>query len=166
MAEKSIVWRSRGSPDDPLDLRQEAHVEHPVGLVEDEDPDAVERDQAALDEIVQPARRRDDDLGAAQPLRLRGDGCAAVDGRDAEPARRAERRQLLGHLQRELAGRGEARAPPGRGSSVEMQLDDREPEGERLAGAGRRLAEDVAAGERVGDDERLDAERLVDAAGG
>ena len=45
-------------------------------------------------------------------------------------------------------------------------LDEREPEGERLAGARRRLAEDVAAGERVRNDERLDAEGLDDAAGG
>jgi hypothetical protein len=45
-------------------------------------------------------------------------------------------------------------------------LDERQPEGERLAGSRRRLAEHVAAGERVRNNERLDAERLDDAAGG
>ena len=35
----------RGLGDDPADRRFEAHVEHAVGLVEDEDADAVERDR-------------------------------------------------------------------------------------------------------------------------
>ena len=37
VAEKSIVWRFFGTrPQDPVDLRLEAHVEHPVRLVEDQ----------------------------------------------------------------------------------------------------------------------------------
>ena len=75
------------------------------------------------------------------------------------PARRAEQRQLLGDLQRELARRDEDERR-GRLLVGREPLDERQPEGERLARAGRRLAEDVAAGERVGDDEGLDAERL------
>ena len=43
-------------------------------------------------------------------------------------------------------------------------IDKRDAEGERLARSGRRLREDVAAGEHVGDDEPLDGERLADAA--
>ena len=35
----------RGQRDDPVDGRAEAHVEHPVGLVEDEDADLAERDE-------------------------------------------------------------------------------------------------------------------------
>ena len=47
VAENSIVWRVARQPaDDPVDLRLEAHVEHPVGLVEDEGADPVERDHA------------------------------------------------------------------------------------------------------------------------
>ena len=44
VAEKSSVWRARGvMRDDPVDGGLEAHVEHPVGLVEDEHLDLVER---------------------------------------------------------------------------------------------------------------------------
>ena len=46
VAEKNIVWRSRGrARDDAVDLRLEAHVEHAVGLVEHEDLDRVELDE-------------------------------------------------------------------------------------------------------------------------
>ena len=43
-----------------VDLWLEAHVEHAVGLVEDERADGVERDESPLDEILETARRRDD----------------------------------------------------------------------------------------------------------
>jgi hypothetical protein len=55
-----------GEPrDDPVDLGLEAHVEHPVGLVENEDAHAVERDDLAFDEVLQAARRRDEDVRLA-----------------------------------------------------------------------------------------------------
>ena len=78
---------------------------------------------------------------------------------------RRERRQVGRHLQRELARRHEdecagALARPGR------PLDERQAEGERLAGAGRRLGEDVEAGERVRKDEVLDGKGMGDAGGG
>src|SRR6266498_4016323 len=40
-------------PHDPIDLRLEAHVEHPVGLVEDEDLDAREIEQLPLREVLE-----------------------------------------------------------------------------------------------------------------
>ena len=40
-------------PDDPVDLRLETHVEHPVRLVEDEDANRVEGDEPPLEEVVQ-----------------------------------------------------------------------------------------------------------------
>ena len=43
-------------------------------------------------------------------------------------------------------------------------LDQRDAEGERLARAGRRLDEQVMAGERVAHDQLLDGERLGDVA--
>ena len=165
VAEKSIVCRSRGRrADDPLDLRPEAHVEHPVGLVEDEDVDVVERDHLALDEILQPAGRRDDDVRALELLRLRADRSAAVGEADLDALRRGERLDLLGDLERELAGRHEHERR--RGLAVGGRpLDERDAEGERLARARRRLREDVATREGVREDEGLDAERLGDAAG-
>ena len=153
----------RQHPDDLLDLRLEAHVEHPVGLVEDEDPDRAERNEPAVREVGEPARRRDDDVRALELLRLRRDRRAAVGGRGADPERRAEQRQLLGHLQRKLAGRDEDERRRHLLVGGEP-LDDWQPERERLARSGRRLAEDVAAGDRVGDDEGLDTKRCGDAA--
>src|SRR5438105_9634065 len=46
---------------DPVDLRAEAHVEHAVGLVEDEHAHGAEVDHPALDQVEQPPRRGDED---------------------------------------------------------------------------------------------------------
>ena len=43
--EHQVLAPRREQRDDPLDVRQEAHVEHPVGLVEDEDLDLAEVDR-------------------------------------------------------------------------------------------------------------------------
>ena len=84
VAENSSVWRSSGViRDDPVDDGLEAHVEHPVGLVEDEELDRVERDGAALDQVEQPARRGDEHVRAPGLLGLGVDADAAVDGGDA-----------------------------------------------------------------------------------
>ena len=82
---------ARHAPQDLLDLRLEAHVEHPVGLVEDEDADAVERDHAPVDQILEPAGRRDEDVRRLRALRLRAERRAAVDGRDAQLLRCRDR---------------------------------------------------------------------------
>ena len=74
----------RQPADDLVHLRLEAHVEHPVGLVEDERPDAVERDEPALDQILEAAGRGDEDVSAARALGLARDRRAAVDGCDPE----------------------------------------------------------------------------------
>ena len=57
VAENSRFWRRAGSSAMILlDVRQEAHVEHPVGLVEDEDLDLAEVGDPLADEVEQPAR--------------------------------------------------------------------------------------------------------------
>ena len=104
-------------------------------------------------------------MRAAQAFHLRPDRGAAVGGRRTNALWLAEQHELLGHLKRELACRREHERGRGRLAGRD-ELDDRQPEGERLPRAGWRLAEDVAALERVGDDERLDTKRLDDAAGG
>ena len=55
---------------DALDVRDEAHVEHAVGLVDDEDLDAGQQDLAAAEMVEQAARRRDQHVGAAVELLL------------------------------------------------------------------------------------------------
>ena len=62
----------------------------------------------ALDQILEPARRRDDDVRALEPLRLRADRRAAVgERRPGRPSRAANELDLVGDLERELAGRHE-----------------------------------------------------------
>ena len=151
----------RDAAQDLVDLRLEAHVEHPVGLVEDEDRDGVERDQPPVHQVLQPARGRDEHVGGLGLRGLGRDGHAAVDRGDLEPAHLAEIGEDLGHLHRELARRDE---DEGGGATVAglHPLDDRDREGERLAGARRGLGEHVMTGERRRDRTGLDLEGRLD----
>ena len=55
----------RDQPDDLLDVRQEAEVEHLVGLVEHEGAHVAEVEQPLLGQVEQPPGRTDDDLDPA-----------------------------------------------------------------------------------------------------
>ena len=85
VAEKSAVWRSVGRRrQDRLEVVREAHVEHLVGLVEDDHADRVEAEAAALEVVDRAAGRGDDDVDAApQAAQLLADRLAAVDRQDA-----------------------------------------------------------------------------------
>ena len=140
---------------DPLDRRAEAHVEHAVGLVEHKDAHPVEADGAATDQVLEPARRRDHDVGAARKLRLALDSDTAVHGRDRQCAGRADVAQLLDDLGGQLARRHEHEPRAAGGVGLDA-VDHWKAEGERLAGAGGRADEHVAPGQDVRDDCRLD----------
>ena len=105
------------------DVADEAHVEHAVGLVEDEDLDRREVDGALAEVVEQAAGRGDDDVDAAtQRVGLRREADAAVDGGRADaPVATVDADALL-DLERELAGRGEDegadRATARRGSTL------------------------------------------------
>ena len=64
-AEEQVLTLGREQREDLADVVDEAHVEHPVGLVEDEDLDRAKVDGALADVVEQPAGRGDDDLGTA-----------------------------------------------------------------------------------------------------
>ncbi len=165
--EHQVLALLRQQLDDPLDVRQEAHVQHPVGLVEDEDLHLPEVGDLLADEVQQPARRGDEDLDpAAQRLDLRIHGHAAVDDRRAQRHGPAIRPDALVHLHRQLARRDEDerphRMPGGRERGVRMlpeTVEDRQREGRRLAGPGLGGSEDVAAREDEGDGGCLDRRR-------
>ena len=73
----------------PLDLRQESHVGHAIGLVEHDRADVVEADVAVVDEVDEPARRRNEDVGAVgERHALAIHRRAAIDGDDAAADRR------------------------------------------------------------------------------
>ena len=123
----SRVWRARRHlPQQPLDLGHEAHVGHPVGLVDDEGRDLVEVDRLAVREVDQPPRRRHDDV--EPPLRA---GWPACRGRPRRRRRRpgarrpAERLEHLGHLDARARGSGRARArsaASGRAGGVRISI--------------------------------------------
>ena len=146
---------------DPLDLRQEAHVGHAVGLVDDEDAD-LRRGRA------RPARAGRSGGRASRPrsrscaarLRIwRVHRRAAVERGDAH----ADLSCRAGSARRRPAwrARGSARARArsgGRASAAATVCSIGQAERERLARAGLGLAAHVAAGEGVGDGRGLDGE--------
>ena len=87
---------------------------------------------------------------------------AAVDGDEPHvPGASASGGQLVvapGAASSRVGTSTRARRAP-RGSAVRDPLEDRQAEGQGLARAGLGLAADVAAGQGVGDGERLDGER-------
>ena len=77
---------------DPADVGHEAHVQHPVRLVEDEDLHLGQVRGALADEVQEAARRGDEDLDAGeQLLDLRVERDAAVDDRRTQRAPCARR---------------------------------------------------------------------------
>ncbi len=144
------------------DLRHEPHVGHLVGLVEDGDGDPVQPAVAALDEVLEPARGGDDDLGAAaQRARLTADGHAAHDGGEPQLQRPGVRGEGVGHLLGQLTRRYEHQGQRalGIGAAPLGAGQQRQAEREGLARAGPAAAEDVPAGQRVRQGGRLDRER-------
>ena len=140
---------------DPVELRLEPHVQHPVRLVQDQDLDPPKPRRPALHVVDQAARRRDDDLDVrakGPDLRLEPD--AANDLRRAEPVGAAKERGVLDDLQRKLArGRNDEgpRAVPSR-----QALYDGQHERGGLAGPRGGAADDVAALQGGRDRLRLD----------
>ena len=121
-----------------LDHREEAHVGHAVGLVDDDDLDRVEADFAALDEVDEPARARDEHVDAtAQGLQLRAEAGAAVDRGDPQLALPAEPLELAADLRGELAGGNEDEAGRALRRGATEPHGERDPEGDGLARSGR-----------------------------
>ena len=153
---------------DEPEVGDEAHVEHPVGLVDDEHLDLAGRPDVLLEIVDEPARGADQQVAALRagpraaccsrcPRRPRG--CAARCG---APSSRGVGLDLHHQLARgrddEHARRGHAAPRRSRGAQAAGEGGDQE--GGRLAGAGLRLAGHVLALER----ERQ--RRLLDGGGG
>ena len=98
-----------GVGEDRLDVLGEAHVEHLVGLVEHEEPQAAEVEGALLEVVHDPAGGADDDVdAAAQRRQLDAVPLAAVDRQHVHAGQvDGVLLERLGHLDRQLAGRRE-----------------------------------------------------------
>ena len=149
----------RHGGDDGADVADKAHVEHPVGLVEDEDVDVRDVDAAALHVVEQTARRGDEHVDAClERLELRPEADAAEDGGAAEVGVLAVDADGFLDLEREFARRRDdegADGPAARAGRERLRdepVDHRQHEGGRFAGARLSAADQVGAldGERDG----------------
>ena len=157
---------SREHRDDPLDIREEAHVQHLVGLVEHEDPHAAEVEVAPLRQVDQATGRTDDDVDTRlEGVDLRLVGAAAVHGEHADPLDAAGAIDVGGHLEAELAGRADDEGLRDALTRLDA-LQDGHAEAERLPGAGLGLADDVRSARRDRESLLLDREGVGDAVGG
>ena len=144
---------------DALDVGNEAHVEHPVGLVDDQHLDVGEQHLAALEEIDEPAGRRDQHVDAAVELPLLiGEALAADEQRHAELVVLAVGLEGVRHLRRELARRleDERARHAGAGAPGGEDVDHGKGETGGLAGAGLCATQDIASGQHIGDGLFLD----------
>ena len=138
VAEKNRFWRLCGKVrDDAADRRQEAQVEHLVGLVEHEDLACPRATMLRSRKVVeQPAGRGDQHVDAArQRLDLRPVADAAEHDGDGEAEMAAVGAEALGDLGGQLAGRGTA---PARGSPCAVPGGGRRPGGAGSAARRRR----------------------------
>jgi len=118
----------------------------------------VEGERAALEQILEPAGAGDDDVGTSGTLGLGLDSDASIYRGDRKGPRLADGFQFVDDLAGQLPGGGEDQCGGATGIGGD-QVDERHAEGERLAGAGRRLDEDVPAVEHVFDHLSLNCER-------
>ena len=146
--------------DDAADRGEEAHVEHAVGLVEDEGLDAVKVTVALAEEVHEAAGAGDDEVGAgAEGVDLGAFADAAEDGGDGEGEVAGVGFDVFLDLDGEFAGGGEdegAGAAAGGGRGEGHAVEEREGEGGGFAGAGLGDADEVAPGEDGGDGGGLD----------
>ncbi len=146
--EEHGLARHREQLADFLDVWDEAHVEHPVGLVDDQDLDAVQHQLAAAQMVEQAPGRGDHHVGAAVDLgRLLVEGDAADEQRDRQLVVLAQRLEGLVYLGGEFARRlqNERARHAGACPALFEHGQHRQHEGGRLARAGLSQAQHVAA---------------------
>ena len=140
----------------PLDVVDEAHVEHAVGLVEDQVLHRREVHRLLAGVIEQPPGGRDQDVHAApEPLDLRVDLDAPEDHGRALREVLAVALHALVDLRGELARGGQHQRPHGTGAVLRRvagrlarePLQERQREAGGLAGTGLRRGHDVASGQ-------------------
>ena len=133
----------------PPDVRQKPHVEHAIGFVEDEVLQPAELGVRHGEMVEQAAGRGDDDVdAAAEGVLLRTHADAAEDGRGGHRRVHGKVVQVLDDLRRQLASRRQHERARGAARLVDQPMQNRQQERRRLAAAGRRACEQVAAGQR------------------
>ena len=150
--QQSLPFRRSGVKQPPYD-RQEPQVGHVVRFVDHADLDIAEVAVVLLDEVGQPPRAGDDDIGAvAQGRHLRALRGTAENGGDAQPHGPRQRRQDRDDLGGQLTGGHQHQAARAARHRVAVGQPGHEgdAEPERLARPGLGPAENVEAGQRIG----------------
>ena len=152
--EEQRLARERHQLADAFDVGNEAHVQHAVGFVDDQQFDAGEQQSAAFGVVEQAAGGCDQHVDAAGQFGvLVAERDAADQQRDVEFLADAVFVEVLFHLGGEFAGRfedqGAGHSCPG--AALFQHGEHGQDEGGGLAGAGLGDAENVAAGQNVGD---------------
>ena len=112
-------------------------------------------------QIFEPPRSGDEDVRALDAVGLRADRDPAVRGGDPKALGHGEWLEAPRSPGRRARASARARGPRAR-VGRRRALDDRKREGKRLARARSARGEDVQPCERVGQDELLDPERMMD----
>ena len=156
-AEQQHLALATGALEDATDRREETHVGHAVRLVDDDGGDIVELDDTGRQQVLEAAGAGDDELGAAlERAALRSVPDAAVDGDEVMAAPAHQRLQGGGDLAGQFTRRHEDQSSRAAAGGGGQPGDQRDAEGQGLAGAGGGATADVAPGERIGDHRRLD----------
>ena len=149
-----------GLRQDPLDVLDKAHVEHFIGLIEDEEAHIVKKERATAHVVHDPAGRTDDDLGPAlQTSELPLVWLAAVDGQGLDVLVAPVAVDGFRHLDGQLPRRRQNQRLHGPLLRID-RLDDGQAKRGGLAGAGLSLCDDVPAGEKGRDGRGLNRRRL------
>ena len=146
--------------EDGLHVLEEAQVEHLVGLVEHHEAGLVEEQVVAPDHVHHAADRAHHHVRLLEAGGLLADRRAPEHGDHVDPPLLAVGAERLGHLDAQLA-RGREHQRLDLGLLGIHELEHREAEGGRLAGAGLGLADHVAALEQGGDRLLLDGGRVL-----
>ena len=150
--EQSQIFPLVHAVQQPGHVMDEAHVQHPVRLVQHHGFCRIHPDGAALHVVGQPSRCGHYDLGMFfQRVDLAADGCAAVQAHCPDAGFiGVEDPQLIGDLDGKLPGGGQDHRLNALVLRVDM-LHNGDAVGKGLAGAGGGLGDDVAPGQHDGD---------------
>ena len=154
--EKEGLALFRQAADDAADGRQEAHVQHAVGFVENQGFDAIEVAMALAQQVHETAGAGNNEVGAgAQGIDLGTLAHAAEDGGHGQRKVFGISPDIFLDLHREFAGGSQyegagAAFGIGGGSGGSHAGEQREREGGGLAGAGLGNADHVLTGQNSG----------------
>ena len=157
--EQQALTRLGQELQDRAKLALEAHREHLVGFVEDEEAQVLEREILALEQVEQAPWRRADDLRGLERLELWLVGGAAVDGRRFDGAELGQALELVADLLGQLARRREDEDLHAARIMLEL-FDDWDAERGGLPGARLRLHDQIDARQDEGDRGRLHGRRV------